>query len=661
MSEQMYFNGIDGASGSYLLPPMPPEKLSAIIQHQPVDTQYMQELQSWIEQRRTAHYAVEESVDPKNLAETGWGVIFAHDANPAIIEALKPLLDHRQRQAAAVKENRFQKYTVGAGYRPGDSKNDWLKRHGSGPGPVDPDKVPYYLLLVGDPEKIPYRFQSQLDVQHGVGRICFDTVEEYASYAQSVVEAETQKLKLARRNAFFGVSNADDPATQLSADQLIAPLVESMRSESESLNTGWQFDLILKDNAKKSALAEYLGGAKTPALFFAASHGMSFPSGDLRQFRHQGSLLCQDWPGPRQWKQPVPEEFYFSADDLSSDAKLWGSIAFFFACYGGGTPKLDDFTQQAFKDQRAEFAPRPFIARLPQRMLSHPKGGALAVIGHVDRAWGYSFVWGKAGKQLAVFESSLKRLMDGNPIGHAFEYFNERYAELSSDLTVELEEIQFGKKADNVEIAGMWTANNDARDYVILGDPAVRMMVAETGDVVAVERSMITISSGASGAPAQQPPEPPVEPPVPSPASSAGNEGAPVSYGLFDSTKEALGNVGNSLQQLAQKLGDVLLAAIQDVSTLKVSTYVSDNLEQVKLEEGKVADLKLTGARLRALTYIKVDGDTLICVPEEDGEVDTRLWDIHMEMVKQAQQSRSELIKTVVEAASSLATPGGPK
>jgi hypothetical protein len=473
MDELLYFNGIDGATGDYLLPSLTAGQVSDVAQGMPLDPNETRELKGWRQYLTEAHFGVSAGIDPKDVAQTGWGAIFPAKTDPTIREALGELLDWRRAQAAKTQEYYYKEYTGPDGYRLGESKQDFLSRHGAGPGPADPENVPYYLLIVGDPETIPYRFQSLLDVQYAVGRIHFDTLDEYARYAHSVVEAEKQQLNLPRKAAFFGVKNSDDPATNLSADELVAPLAERLSTNQPN----WAVQAILQEQATKQRLGSLLGGDETPALLFTGSHGMGFPKDHSLQMSSQGALLCQDWPGPREWRQAIPPDFYFSAADLGADAKLFGLLAFCFACYGAGTPRLDEFARQAFKDTRAEIAPKAFLSALPRRMLTHPNGGALAVVGHIDRAWGYSFHWGKAGKQLQTFESALKSLMDGYPLGAAFEYFNQRYAEIASDLSSELEEIEFGKKYDKYDLAGMWTANNDARDYLILGDPAVRLMV----------------------------------------------------------------------------------------------------------------------------------------------------------------------------------------
>ena len=472
MSATLVFNGINGTDGQYLLPPLSAEAISAAAQGERLDEAHSNELKWWYRHVTEPTFATKEGVDPKDLAASGWGVIFAANADPGIKEALQPLLDHRRQQAARLEPLRYREYSGGDGYRPGESKQEFLARHGAGPGPVEPDKVPYYLMIVGSPEEISFRFQYLLDVQYAVGRLHFETLDEYASYARSVIEAETKPFRRSPGAVFFGVQNPDDRATALSAAHLVAPLSKTMAQDQP----GWTVRTLLEKQATKAQLARLLGGDETPALLFTASHGMGFQVGDTRQLSHQGALLCQDWPGPIAWQQAVPTDFYFAADDVEADAKLLGLIAFQFACYGAGTPQLDDFAHQALGTQTA-IAPHSFLAHLPQRLLGHAKGGALAVVGHVERAWGCSFVWNRAGEQVTVFESMLKRLMEGHPVGSALEPFNQRYAELSTVLSSELEEIKWGKRADDLELSGMWTANNDARSYIVVGDPAVRLSV----------------------------------------------------------------------------------------------------------------------------------------------------------------------------------------
>jgi hypothetical protein len=472
----LYFNGINGATGAYLLPPQTPEELTQRFIHGAGPPENRSELAWRARQKAGGFLGVKDGVDPTKLAEAGWGIIFAQEGRewvPAIMDALKELLDLRHGQAG----ERYHEYTGDKAVGPGESKTVWLARQGIGPGPADPDKVPYYLLIVGNPETIPYRFQYQLDVQYAVGRIHFDTLEEYAQYARSVVLAESGKVALPRRASFFGVQNLDDPATAQGAKLLVEPLAQKMAG----VRSDWTVETVAPADARKARLVQLLGGAQAPALLFTESHGMYFPPDDpeKRQVPHGGALLCGDWPGPLIWQKEIPHDHYLAAEDVGDDARLLGMIAFHFACFGAGTPRLDDFASGAAA--RAELAPHAFVARLPQRLLGHPKGGALAVIGHVERAFPASFVWDQAGPQLAVFESTLGRLMKGEPVGLALEYFNERYSELSTVLSGELEEIDFGKQPNLPELTGMWMANNDARNYAIVGDPAVRLPLASNG------------------------------------------------------------------------------------------------------------------------------------------------------------------------------------
>lgn len=467
--DHVILNGVNGATGSYLMPELTVKDVARLAQGETLDADRFAELKGRHEST-AATFGVAYGVDPQDLAQAGWGVLFAHDAEPELRAALAPLTTMRAEQS----KDLYKEFSGPAGHRPGESSRAWLARQGVGPGQAQPRKVPYYLLVVGNPERIPFRFQYELGLNYSVGRIHFDTVDEYRQYAAGIVAAEgTSGANVGRRACLFGVRNAADQATTMSADHLVGPLATAI--ESKHAAAGWKVDRLLATDASRANLRALLNGGEPPALLFTASHGMGFPKSHALQPRHQGALLCQEWPGPLVHMGPIPPEFYFSADDLTDSARLSGMIAFHFACYGAGTPKLDDYAHRG--GVREEIAPQAFVAQLPRRMLGLPRGGALAAVGHVERAWGYSFTWPGAGDQTAVFETCLGALLDGSRLGPAMESFALRHADLAVSLNGELEDIKFGAIPNEISLANLWTANNDARSYVIIGDPAVRLRV----------------------------------------------------------------------------------------------------------------------------------------------------------------------------------------
>jgi hypothetical protein len=473
--QRLTFSGLDGASGAYLLPPLRPAVVAALAQGERIDPMEVRELRAWHVRAAGELLGTAEGVDPSDLAEAGWGVVFAHDADPALRQALRPLLEHRRLQATRVEERNYREFVGEDGYQPGESSADFLIRHKVAPGqPANPRRMPYYLLLVGGPEAIPYPFQYRLDIVYAVGRLDLETPEAYARYARSVVDAE-QAGATPSRATFFGPSNADDRPTRLSTDHLVIPLARAMAAEPGA----WSIEQVAGGQATKARLGHLLGPDGAPGLLFVAGHGMGFPIDDPRQRPHQGALLCQDWPGPLAWRGPIPPDFYFAGDDLRGDARLSGRVIVLHACFGAGTPRMDDFLRRAL-EVPAPIAPHAFVGRLPQRLLGHPRGGALAVIGHVDRAWSYSFLWPGVGEQTETYRSMVRVLLDGGQVGRAVEYLNNRCAALTTDLDDEKEAVAYGRVPDDLRLSLLWTARNDARNVVVLGDPAVRLIRHES-------------------------------------------------------------------------------------------------------------------------------------------------------------------------------------
>ncbi|MBG0566716.1 hypothetical protein [Actinoplanes aureus] len=462
--DRIYPNGIDGLTGRYLIEPISTAEL-ATWERRPEDVDTSQWVRLAWTNAKQDHLGLPFDVDPQNLGRAGWGVVVSTADTTGVLDELAPLLRHREEQAG----ERFKILD----HLPGETWLGWLERRRVGPGSINPENVPYYLLLAGPPGLIPFSFQYLLAVEYAVGRLHFDDAAGYRRYAESVVDYEQAGAPRHDDTAvFFGTRHDFDRATQLSADRLVRPLVDSFGPGGRYERVGGgRTRTVLGESATKQSLAEVFGGdgpQGRPALLFAAAHGLGgWPPGHPDQHARHGALVCQDWPGFGR----IDATHSYGAADLPADARVHGLIAFLFACYGAGTPHLDPFTSKRGCEPPA-VADEPFVAALPQQLLAHPGGGALAVIGHVDRAWGYSYLFGGEA-QLVPFQNAIGRILIGNRVGVAMKDFSERHGALSANFSDVLQEVHRGRGVPDGRIAALWTERSDAQNYVVLGDPAV--------------------------------------------------------------------------------------------------------------------------------------------------------------------------------------------
>ena len=427
--------------------------------------------------------------DPEMLNQTGWAVLFASDADPEIKKQLQPLLDLRAKQVVTgaipggptlfkVFEGTGSPDLGGVLLVDGlpQEAADWAGDHGVALDyPVVPKKVPYYLLIVGSPERIPFKFQTDFKQQWVVGRLYFDDIEDYGRYAAAVVAYETAPYTPIVKNAAGWItSNPGDVPTMVLSQAICGDFQATDGNADYPLGTrqGWSFDLSSNAAATKARLGEILEGKCAhgrPAILFTGSHGAEFtpPIAGANidaQKKTQGALITQEWIPAK--TAPDGSVYTFTAEDIPGQNILAGTMVFMFACFSVGCPQLDSYYTNA-SAAPLEIAPAPLVSKLAQAMLAN---GALAVIGHVDRAFKYGFADPNGTTQAQGFRTPLENLMKGQRVGMAADCFSSICSSIAAGL-------QKSPPAGANALVRVNIACDDARNYVVLGDPAVRLRV----------------------------------------------------------------------------------------------------------------------------------------------------------------------------------------
>ena len=418
-----------------------------------------------------------DGTDASDSRQTGWAVLYGPEEKARAKPHLTDLLELRRAQAG---ENRFREMVVPTVDGICVSGQSFLfKEIQEAPGVVDIGRLPYYVTIVASPREVPWEFQFELAINRAVGRLYFDDAEDYGRYAAAVKAVEesqetAKRVDPKRTLGFFFVERElrrdgkKDKATPILADYLVEPAPRRLKATSPS----WGIPVIRGDEGRSERLRGILEGrARTGAGWVVLSHGVEAKLNSLTQPERQGGISCLDRP--------------LYGQDLSfpeaPEGALLGKTFVLTACFGAGTTEFNEFEspKAALKGDvpKAErIAAGPFVARLPQRLLAQ---GSLGVFGHVGKGLTASYRWlhGPSATEAArSFSDMLVRILRGQRLGHAMRPMARRASNISSHFLPYLRTWVYDPEIDYREIELQWKAWIDARNFVLLGDPAARSL-----------------------------------------------------------------------------------------------------------------------------------------------------------------------------------------
>lgn len=426
-----------------------------------------------------------EAGDPGSLPEQRWGLVVpegsAGDRLLALVEPLRRARREEQGEDVVV-------YRAAPGIGAEGASAWWSAVYQREDLPEE--DIPRYLLILGDADLVSWELQQRLAADAFVGRLSFQAEQGYEAYVHKLLSFERRGAAGGAR-ALFCTAQDGTPATRVGHQGLLLPALAQIRRDHEK-GTFKARELAHVGEAAPLAASDLLGAAAAPppTLLFSISNGCGAPRDGWRsreeQHRMQGAMVL---PGGER----------LTPDDVASRPFLPGGAWFYFACYGAGTPQRSAYHHwlSALKDLGVYGGAvdsvlrslpgrdgRPFVGALPQAALANERG-PLAVMGHVDLAWTFSFqdtaVPGKY--RTSRFMDVFKAIVDDRRIGTAYSRLQRFFTMASVDLSAMYDEDARRKaplppadaKARALKKALLWMLRQDLSAYVLLGDPAARL------------------------------------------------------------------------------------------------------------------------------------------------------------------------------------------
>jgi hypothetical protein len=433
---------------------------SAVLRRLDATTSRQRSFRSELQRERTPDLG-----DPK---AAGWSFLVAADdpERDAKVEAIRPLAEHRG-MSTPIEPLVFQREI---------DVYDWIINHYTS---MPVRTRPFYILILGSPEQVPFHLQTLLAVGASVGRLDFDNITDLQTYAKKVVSLELADDPATDAHAiFFGTDHGVDDPTYFSCRFMVEPMIELVKADGTFTTKA-----LLRNQATKSNLLSALRGS-SPAFVYTASHGIADPDGPFENQQRVNGAICCEQTGD----ETYAEEWLLLGEDVPTDEPfLEGSVFFQFACYGYGTPAQSDFAHWDLGSPEMN-TERDFVAALPKALVAHPRG-PIGFIGHVDTAWLHGFddpdqpfVKERWHPRLRPFITAMEYLLHLQPTGYALGDLGQRFDETNAVLTNLWDRARMGHQfteRDERDLSEMFIFRSDARNYMVFGDPAARLRVGK--------------------------------------------------------------------------------------------------------------------------------------------------------------------------------------
>lgn len=402
----------------------------------------------------------------------GWGVVLADrddlsDTDKAAgVDAPAPirrLIAARGdapvfRYRADIRDGRLRRYYA-SGKRAAD-----LRLQGNRGIETD-SAVPHYLLIVGTPAQIPWKFQYRLQTDAFVGRLDLDEAG-LEHYVDALLGGWAGSRRDVAKPLLWAVDHGSDDITHLMRRSV------AERMHRAFLADGFDARLLSDGDARLDRLYDSLPG-RAPAFVLTTSHGATFPLED---------------PGALAATLGLPVDHDHALLDSTALLERWrpaGAIWYAHACCSAGAARPSEFEGLFAPDSglgrmlSAVAAAGPCSAPLPRALLGgeQPLG---AFIGHVEPTFDWTLRDPDTGQGMTeslVIDTLYRSLHAATrpPVGMAMDGYYEAVAGLlldHHDAVRDYDEHLPGaeSRARKAKLLAM-----DRLAMVVLGDPTVSL------------------------------------------------------------------------------------------------------------------------------------------------------------------------------------------